>query len=142
MKLALDISSVEATKPLTSTCAPLPKSTPLGLTKNTRPFAVKLPKMYEGSALNTRFNAALCELGCEKLTPAFCPILNDCQLTIIFCEFCVTCILLAEELIAPAPPTTTPFCGSVDGSIANAGKPITINSLPSHTGRRGERRRV
>jgi hypothetical protein len=54
---------VDATNPPTLTEDPAPNRMPLGLTKNTWPLAERLPKMTEGSAPITRFNAIAAAVG-------------------------------------------------------------------------------
>ena len=77
------MSSVEATSPPTSTWAPLPNSTPLGLTRNTWPLAVSRPWMSDAPAeVSTRLSATDPELGWTKLTAALAPILKVDQLRI------------------------------------------------------------
>ena len=49
--------SVEATKPPVCTLPVLPMAMPLGLTRKTWPFAVRLPRIWEASCPVTRFSA-------------------------------------------------------------------------------------
>ena len=73
-KSALEISNVEATRPAVSTRLFGPKSMPLGLSRNMRPFAVSLPNIEEGSTPITRFKAMLEDDGCKKCTASGTPI--------------------------------------------------------------------
>ena len=63
MKLASVMFSVDATRPLTLTDAPLPNRMPLGLTRNTLPLAERLPKIADGSGPSTRLSATELLLG-------------------------------------------------------------------------------
>src|SRR5205809_1064600 len=58
MKSEFDISSDEATRPPTSTLAPLPNTTPLGFKRKTFPFACSAPWITDVSLPVTRFSAA------------------------------------------------------------------------------------
>ena len=79
-KSSLDRFSVLATSPATSIRAPCPKSTPLGLIRNTLPLDCRLPRMSEGSTPVTRFSTAL-EADCwRKLVASLAPMEKLCQL--------------------------------------------------------------
>ena len=54
---------VVATTPAASTCAPLPKVMPLGLTKTTCPLALIAPSMTDGEEPVTRFKVTAELLG-------------------------------------------------------------------------------
>ena len=75
---------VEATSPPTFTEAPLPNSTPFGFTRNTWPFEVSRPWMFEASTPTTRFSATALAPGWMKLTCASAPMLKLCQLMLAF----------------------------------------------------------
>ena len=78
--------SVVAAMPPTSTLALGAKRTPFGLTRNSWPFAVKLPKMSERWEPTTRLSATAEALGCRKFTASLVAIEKPCQFRIAFCE--------------------------------------------------------
>ena len=84
---------------------------PLGLTKNTLPLAVKLPRMLEGLAPTTRLSATELLLGCTNWTdsPALMPKL--CQLMMALDVDCVITILPGAPPIVAEPAATTPPAG-------------------------------
>ena len=63
MKLVFEMSSVEATRPPTLTCAPLVKTTPAELTMNTWPLALSAPEMTLFSLPMTRLSVTDVALG-------------------------------------------------------------------------------
>ena len=79
---------VLATKPPTSTCAVLPKITPLLLSKYTCPLAWSLPWISVGLLSLIRLSATLSALGCLKSTAAFAPILKLFHSPTILSVFC------------------------------------------------------
>ena len=107
MKSSSAMFSVDATRPPTLTLDPAPNSTPLGLTMNTLPFALSVPRIAEGSDPVTRFSATDCASGWVNVTLPFAPIENDCQLTIAFCDPWLTIIWPAAGLETDADPRTT-----------------------------------
>src|SRR5215510_13553025 len=108
-----------ATSAPTSTCAVLPKRTPLGLTRNTWPLAVIRPRISEPpDELVTRFSTTEEELGCAKLTLALDPMLKLDQLMIAFGVAWFTSMRAPDWLIAAAPAATCPPVGSAVGSNA------------------------
>ena len=82
--------NVEATSPPTLTLAVWPNRMPFGLTRNTFPFADRLPRMTEGSEPSTRFSATELLVGCSKTTLLPLPIEKDCQLIAARSLVCVT----------------------------------------------------
>ena len=66
VKSSLLMFSVEATSPAVSTLAPAPNSTPFGLIRNTRPLAIRLPRICDGSCPTTRFSTVAVECGWMK----------------------------------------------------------------------------
>ncbi len=103
--------SVEATRPPTLTDAPLPNRMPFGLTRNTFPFAVKVPRMLDGSAPSTRLSATELLFGCKKLTASPLPILKLSQLSETFWLVCLMFMLEAPLVIVASPEVTTPSVG-------------------------------
>ena len=63
MKSLLDTSIVVTIAPAASTCAPLPKLTPLGLEKMTCPLAFTAPSICDGLVPVMRFKVTALELG-------------------------------------------------------------------------------
>ena len=86
MKSALPMPLVVAVRLPTSTLALLPNSTPFGLTRNTWPLPVILPKIWLGFALNTSLRVAAALPGCTKFTWAALPRLNVFQSMTARCE--------------------------------------------------------
>ena len=76
---------VEPTRPPTLTDAPLPNRMPFGLIRNTLPFALRLPRMLDGSLPMTRFSATELLFGCTNCTLSPAAILKLCQLIATFC---------------------------------------------------------
>src|SRR5450756_2458230 len=103
---------VEATKPPTLIDAPRPNRMPFGLTRNTLPLAVKLPRMLEGSAPSTRLSATELLFGCTNRTDSPAAILKLCQLSAAFCVDWLMTVLPAPVLMLAAPAATTPPAGS------------------------------
>ena len=106
------MSIVEATRPPTSTCAPLPKAMPLGLTRNTRPLAEMLPRISEGMPPTTRFNTVDEAEGWLNTTYSLLPTENCCQLIAAECElWLITSVPAFGALIVAWPATTWPPAG-------------------------------
>src|SRR5262245_20295385 len=82
MKSLLEISRVEATRPPTFTCDPLPNRTPAELTMNTCPLAFSAPLITLVSFPMTRFSVTDDTLGWLKLTVSLAPTEKPCQLMI------------------------------------------------------------
>src|SRR4051812_40037220 len=131
-----------ATSPPTSTCAVLPKSTPLGLTRNTWPLAVRRPRISEPpDELVTRFSTTEEELGCAKLTLAPDPILKLDQLMIACWVPWFTPMREPDWVIVALPAATCPPLGSAAGSSAYAGHaPNATSMLAANTLSRGSDR--
>ena len=72
-------ASVEATNPPTSTCAPRPNKTPLGLISHTCPLASRDPKICEPLLDVIRLIAMALADGCRKSTVSPAPMLKLCQ---------------------------------------------------------------
>ena len=129
---------VVATRTPTFTCALLPNSTPLGLSKKTLPVAFSFPKMSDGWLPVTRLSATP-PLGCTKLTLAALPMLKLSQLAIRRCWLCVTVMALpfVAMLPAAAPPTICPMVGRVfAGGAASVGSDTAARQTASAKRRR------
>jgi len=111
---------VEATRPPTLIDAPRPKSMPLGLSRNTLPLAVRLPRMLEGSGPSTRLRAIELLSGCTNWTASVAPMLKLCQLIATFWLVWVMVVLPAELLMAAPPSVTTPPTGRAKTFAPNA----------------------
>src|SRR5690349_153006 len=74
------MDSVVATSEPTSTLAPGANSTPFGLVRNTWPFAVRRPKISDGTPPTTRLSATEEAPGWLKFTCAPTPMENESQL--------------------------------------------------------------
>jgi hypothetical protein len=81
MKFVLSIPAVVANSPAVFTRAVEPKTTPLGFTMKTRPFALRLPEMSDALAPDTRLSVIELAEGCTKTTLSPAATLNPCQLT-------------------------------------------------------------
>ena len=112
MKSLSLIPSVEATSPPTLTDAPCPNKMPFGLTRNTLPLALKLPRMLDGSAPSTLLRMTELLLGCTKRTVSLAPMLKLCQLIAAFCVDWLMVVDPAPVLMLAAPPATTPPAGN------------------------------
>jgi len=82
MKSSSLIFNVVARRPAVSTIAFEPKRMPLGLIRNTLPFAKSWPNITDGSAPITLFNAIADELGWKNCTSSSIFILKPFQLMI------------------------------------------------------------
>src|SRR5713226_8227125 len=105
------VSEVANSDP-TSTLAPGANSTPLGLERNTCPFALSRPKISEGLLPSTLLRATEEALGWLKLTQAFEPIENVCQLRIALLVAWSICIFDPTVEIVAVPEVTWPPVGS------------------------------
>src|SRR5690606_24895039 len=105
------MARLEATRPPTLTAALGPKRTPLGLTKNTRPLAVKLPRMLEASDPSTRLRAMALLPGCRNSTDSPLPRLDACQLIATFWLVWVIFRALAVPSMVALPTDTAPPVG-------------------------------
>ena len=70
---------LEATRPLTSTRAPGPKTMPLGLIRNTLPLDCMAPRIWLGSAPTTRLSTLLFGPCCTKRVSSPAPTEKFCQ---------------------------------------------------------------
>src|SRR3954470_9022147 len=120
MKSASLIDSVEATRPPTFTDAPLPNRMPLGLTRNTRPLAERLPKIADGSAPSTRLSATELLVGCLNCTDSPAAMPKPCQLMVVFALPCVMVVVLPLVVMVAVPAATTPPDGAACSPVANA----------------------
>ena len=77
-------SRVEATRPPTSTWAPLPNTMPSGLMRYTWPLAFKCPRIWLPPAPTMRFTATALADGCTKVTVSSGAMSKLCQLTARF----------------------------------------------------------
>src|SRR5450631_4286323 len=111
---------VDATSPPTFTCAPAPKRMPFGLTRNTLPFADRLPRMLEGSAPSTRLSATELLLGCANCTASADPMLKPCQLIAAFWLVWVIVVLPGVEAMLALPADTAPPMGRAKTLVPNA----------------------
>ncbi len=118
MKSALPMSREDASSAPTLTDEPWPNSTPFGLTRNTLPFALKLPRMTDGSAPSTRLSATELLPGWTKRTLWPAPILKLCQSMTTFALDWLMTILLVPVLIVAAPAVTTPPVGDWAPALA------------------------
>ena len=105
------MSMVVATSPPTLTDAPLPNRTPLALTRNTLPFAVRLPRITDGSGPVTRFNATEPLPGCRNCTDSPEPMLKPSQLMIRLAVDWVIVVTVPVLEMSPTPEITTPPTG-------------------------------
>ena len=87
--------SVEVTSPATLTRALWPNRTPFGLSNQTRPLLLRLPRMAEGSLPVTRLRTWLAAPACSKRTALAAPIEKEFQLM----------IELGELFTVRVPPT-------------------------------------
>src|SRR5579862_2063686 len=109
---------VEARKPCTSRVAERPKNTPLGLTRNTWPLPVRLPRMLEAEPPVTRLRTTAELEGWRNWTYWPLPMLNCCQLMMALWLVCLTTRPLAPGLVMVAcPAVTLPPLGLAKASI-------------------------
>ena len=113
MKSASLICSELATKPRTSTCASLPKITPLGLSKNTCPLALTLPMIWVASPAATRFKMVELALGWSNRTVAAEPTSKLSQLMTAAELLCLTVRLAPAAEMVAVPAATCPPVGKV-----------------------------
>jgi hypothetical protein len=119
MKSASEMPSEEATRPPTLTCAPLPITTPPGLSSQTLPLALSVPRMLLAAPPPvTRLSAMLPAFGWSKRTVAPAPTSNVFQLVTTRCVACVTVSWLPACDSVAAPATTLPPVGSAWASAA------------------------
>ena len=78
-----EIVLVVAVNPAVFTCAPLLNKMPFGLTRNTRPFDCRLPKMEDTLCVVTRLSTALALVGCVKRVVSPAPMEKPCQLIMV-----------------------------------------------------------
>src|SRR5580704_815575 len=104
-------SSVEATKPPTFTCEPLPKRIPFGLIKYTCPLASKCPRISLPLAPEIRFTATAIAEGCTKSTVACEPRLKLSQSIATSALDWRMSVVLPTWLMLALPETTFPPSG-------------------------------
>ena len=109
-KSAFERFNVEATSPPTSIREPPPNTMPLGLSKNTRPFDCKEPRMADGSPPTTRLSTALAVVCWMNRVTSFWPMPKLCQLMTAPGVLVTVSVLPLEPNVAP-PLTTTPPVG-------------------------------
>ena len=109
-----------ATSPPTSTRAPAPKMTPFGLSRNTFPLELRLPRIWDWSLPMTRLMATESEPGWTKRTELPAPMLKDCQSTPSFEVVWLIVIWLPVRAISAAPCVTFAPCGSASPNRATA----------------------
>ena len=114
MKAVGSMSRVVASSAPVFTTAPLPNTTPCGLTMKTWPLAVSVPRICVEPVMPTTRLSAMAELeGCTNCTLLPAPMLKLCQLIAARCVLWLMTIWLAVGLaMVAAPPTTWPPCGS------------------------------
>ena len=110
-----DSGRVEATRPATSTTAPGPIRMPFGLTRNTRPFDCRRPRISDICGPVTRLSTALAALCWTNRTSSFGAIEKLCQL-MTAPGVLVICSALAAGLANCAAPAAT--CGPVGNASA------------------------
>ena len=126
MKSASVMFRLEATRPPTLTDAPLPNRMPFGLTRNTLPLAIKVPRMLDGSDPSTRFSATELLFGWTKRTDSPAATLKLCQLiAALWVDWLMTRLPGTPPMVA-LPAATTPFAGA-----ASAPVPIIISEMAS-----------
>ncbi len=148
MKLLLAMSSVDATSPPTFTDAPLPKTMPLGLMRNTLPpgrFGLpasvvrSAPSMREAWMLmpspTTRFSSTAEVLGCEMLTRPPAPIEKLCQLTMPRCSGCTMFIVPTPCVIVTPPAMGVKPEGNTWAMAGAAPAPTPAQTSDSASGR-------
>ncbi len=119
MKSASLMFNVEAVKPPTLTCEPLPNSTPLGLRMNTCPFALRLPRIWLGSCPSTRFSAIAEAFGWIKFTASLAPMPKLCQLMARFWLLWVMVVLAPAWAMLPRPALICPPVGAASANGAS-----------------------
>src|SRR5215831_10915053 len=132
MKSSLLRLSVDATRPATSTWAPLPNRTPLGLRMKTCPLAVSDPKISVGFCPSTRLRAMLEAEGCAKRTDSSELIPKVCQLMAARSVPWVISVLVPERLTLACPATT---CSPVGPAHAGPTPARSANATALATGR-------
>src|ERR1051325_1556794 len=112
------MSRDEARKPWASMLDPLPKYTPLVLTRNTWPLAERLPKMLVGDPPITLLSTTEEVEGCRNWTYWPCPMLNCCQLMMaLWLAWWITRLFAFWAVILACPATTCPPLGFASASI-------------------------
>src|ERR1700749_3761795 len=113
------MSRVEARKPWASTEAPLPKYTPLVLTRKIWPLPVRLPRMELLPPPMTLLSTTDELEGCRNWTYCPVPMLNCCQSMMAEAVLCLITMLLALGALMVAFPE--PPCPPVGLDTANTG---------------------
>jgi len=129
------MASVEATRPPTFTLAPWLNSTPLALTRKTRPLALSCPAMTDGSLPVTRLSRMLdAPMFCQMLTASLAPIEKPFQLMMARGElWAMASARPPSGVTVGTPDTVTPPCvlnmpgRKVGRTCASAG------AMPMHT---------
>ena len=144
LKSASLMSWVDATRPPTLTWAVRPKSTPLGLTRNTLPFASMLPRISLPLVPSTRFKAIDVLPGWLKVTRSPRPTLKESQLVISLSVCWLIDMLLSPTCwISPDPSTTLPPVGSAwAGVMATAPSSASVEATTARAPADLPRRRV
>ncbi|PRI59552.1 hypothetical protein BVZ80_00001 [Haemophilus influenzae] len=109
LMFSLEISSVEAVKPLVLMIASLPIVMPFGLIKKTCPLESKIPFNWEIWSDVTRLNTAELLLSCKNCTISFWSMLNCFQLIIALTLLRIV-VLLPSTCIVAVPCTTLIPC--------------------------------
>ena len=100
------ILKVDAAKPATSTTAPLPMNTPLGLSRNTRPLDRSWPRICDAPLPTTRFKTVEAALDWMKRVVSSAPIEKPCH-WMTAPGLLVICSVLPDWVKLALPPTTT-----------------------------------
>ena len=109
---------VEATSPPTFTEDPAPNRIPLGLSRNTLPLELRLPRITDGSAPITRFSATDELPGCTNRTDSPPPMLKPCQLITTLDVDWVIVVAGPLVVIVATPERTTPSSGPACAVLA------------------------
>ena len=123
----MEMFSVEATRPATSTTAPRPNTMPFGLIRNTRPFDCREPRIWLGSPPVTRFSTWLA-LDCwMKRVTSPAPMENDRQSMMALGEL----VMVSVEPCCWNAAVPLPTVGS--SGLANALVPGKQEAIASAT---------
>ena len=131
---------VDATRPPTSTRAPVLNSTPFGLTSQTWPLARSAPSMTVVSLPTTRFRTTDDASGCRNCTVAFAPILKFCQLMAarddvwltVMADPLVLMFAWPATMVPPVGNASVPACAlaaPASNTLASSA-PVTPDDLP------------
>ena len=117
------VSSVEATRPPTLTCAPWPNTTPFGLMRKTWPLASMRPRIRLPLVSAMRLTAMDVVEGWTKSTVSCLPTLKLAQPSDRLALDCLMVVTAPDCVIVPLPAVTCPPLGvalAIDASAARA----------------------